>query len=365
MSSDASLQSESRRTLGAIVFTDVANFTRRVAQDETLTLGLVKRDLEMMGRYCGKFDGRVIKNTGDGLLMYFSSAVQAVSCAVKVQKILSDSAKKLPVGQVLKHRIGIHLGDVFLSETDVLGDGVNIAARLQQQAEPGGICFSQTVYDVVKNRFGLKTTYVGPTELKNIQEKIPVYKVITDATDPVTSGTAKPLDGDGLPPRTGSGRQRWVAVAGGCVLVFAGLGIGMALMLGRAKGDTSTSPVSVVPPAGRSTGVNPPRADGADRSLPDPRPTGFADHRGRAAMILRDRDRNGDGSLQYDELPPHRAEEMLRRADTDRDGLISLAEIQASGQILDLRRRRGEGPPPKRRHEPEFEGGFPPDPRQR
>ena len=180
-----------RRTLAAIVFTDIANASRLMGDNEEHALKLVARDLEILGGLCRKHSGRVLKNTGDGLLMYFSSAVQAVACALEVQGAMGAQAKNMPAADVLMHRIGIHLGDVFVSETDVMGDGVNIASRIQGEAEPGGICISETVYDVVKNRLALKATYLGPRELKNIKDAVPVYQILLDAA--ATGGKVKPV----------------------------------------------------------------------------------------------------------------------------------------------------------------------------
>lgn len=346
MSSDLPLSAKSRRTLGAIVFTDVANFTRRVMQDETLTLGLVRRDLAMMGRYCEKFDGRVVKNTGDGLLMYFSSAVQAVACSVKVQKILSNSAKKLPADQILKHRIGIHLGDVFLSDTDVLGDGVNIAARLQQQAEPGGICFSQTVYDVVKNRFGLKTTYVGPTELKHIREKIPVYKVIMDVTEGDVA--VSPPPSCDVPRRAATfGRQTVFAVAAGGVLVLVGLGVGVFLVGGNhAESPSATGRVAAnadepAPAVAPDTTVAPANRQDALHAFGFP---GNVVNPGAAATAILHRfDRNGDGQINREELPRRKGDEIMQRADRDGNGRLTVEEIHEAAKLIEMHPRRHEG----------------------
>lgn len=167
-----------QRTLAAIVFTDGVNFSARMSINEEHTLELIRRDLEFMQDLCEQqFEGHVLKSTGDGLLMYFSSAVQAVSCALDIQKQLADRAALLPPSDILTHRIGIHLGDVFITDNDVMGNGVNIAARLQTEAEPGTVCISQTVYDVVKTSLVLNATYLGPLTLKNIQEAIPAYQL--------------------------------------------------------------------------------------------------------------------------------------------------------------------------------------------
>ena len=169
------------RTLAAIVFTDVVNYSARMSVDEEHTLRLVQRDLQVMSEDCQKHGGQVLKFTGDGLLMYFHSAVQAVACALESQKSIAEKAKTLGDRDILWHRIGIHLGDVFLSKTDVMGDGVNIAARLQSEAKPGGICMSRTVYDVVKRCLTLKATYLGPRDLKNINEAVHVYQILMAA----------------------------------------------------------------------------------------------------------------------------------------------------------------------------------------
>jgi class 3 adenylate cyclase len=169
------------RTLAAIVFTDVVSFSARMGLDEVKTLGLVNRDFAEMRRLCEARGGAVLKTTGDGLLCYFASAVEAVACALDMQKHFSSLAKTLPPGDALQHRIGIHLGDVLVQDQDVMGDGVNIAARLQAEAEPGGICISQTVYDVVKNKIELKATYLGARDLKNIAQAVPVYSLLLEA----------------------------------------------------------------------------------------------------------------------------------------------------------------------------------------
>jgi class 3 adenylate cyclase len=185
------MSSPSNRVLATIVFTDAVGFSARVAADESHTLKILERDLAYITQKCVSFGGRVIKNTGDGLLMYFPAAGQAIECAMKVQGAFARAADSMPPENYLQHRIGIHLGDVFLSETDVMGDGVNIAARVLTEAEPGGICFSQTVYDVVKNRLAIKATYLGPRELKNIREAVPLYQILiaVAAKEKPTGGT--------------------------------------------------------------------------------------------------------------------------------------------------------------------------------
>ncbi|MEM8805270.1 MAG: protein kinase [Cyanobacteria bacterium P01_G01_bin.38] len=171
-----------QRALAAIVVTDAVGFSARMSVDEENTLRIIHRDLKLMAQCCKKFEGRVLKSTGDGLLMYFVSAVQAVSCTLAIQRYLARTNAQSE--HPLLHRIGVHLGDVFFSQTDVMGNGVNIAARLQTQARPGGICLSQVVYDVVRSRLTLNATATGPLQLKNIQDPISAYHVSPAAALP-------------------------------------------------------------------------------------------------------------------------------------------------------------------------------------
>lgn len=167
--------------MAAVVFSDAVGFSARMAADESRTLTLVERDLQLMRQICQERRGRVLKSTGDGLLMYFDDALEAVTCALQIQRRLGEQAKTLPDEEVLDHRIGIHLGHVYLKDHDIMGNGVNIAARLQTQAEPGGICLSKTVYDHVQKTLSVKATYLGLRELKNISDGFPVYQILLDS----------------------------------------------------------------------------------------------------------------------------------------------------------------------------------------
>ena len=175
------------RQLAAIVFTDVVGFSSKVATDEERTLRRVREDIELLADLSAKHSGKIIKTTGDGLLLSFGSAINAVSFAVEAQKQLYNQNQKLSPDEGLEHRMGIHLGDIFLTESDAMGDGVNIAARLQSEAEPGGICVSQTVYDVVKNKLSINAVSIGARELKNIREAIYAYRIILDAESSLAS----------------------------------------------------------------------------------------------------------------------------------------------------------------------------------
>lgn len=176
MNPSAALPS-TQRSLAAIVLTDAASFSARMSIDEESTLHMIQRDLKLMADLCDQYGGQVLKSTGDGLLMAFNSAVQAVSCSQEIQKELANLAEGLSPDEHLQHRVGIHLGDVLFSHGDVLGNGVNIAARLQSRSIPGGICLSRTVYDVVKARLNINATFLGPLQLKNIKEPVPAFQI--------------------------------------------------------------------------------------------------------------------------------------------------------------------------------------------
>ncbi|MBW4463460.1 MAG: adenylate/guanylate cyclase domain-containing protein [Nodosilinea sp. WJT8-NPBG4] len=175
--------SQGQRLLAAIMITDAVGFSTRMSTDEECTLRLIDRDLTLIGDICREFGGTVLKSTGDGLLIYFLSAVEAVSCGLEMQRRLVDLAEGLEPNQYLDHRIGVHLGDILVSEQDVMGNGVNITARLQTYAKPRGLCVSRTIYDVVKARLNLHATFLGPLQLKNIEEAVPAYQLALHAED--------------------------------------------------------------------------------------------------------------------------------------------------------------------------------------
>jgi len=225
-----------QRSLAAIVFTDVVSFTARMQADEETTLTLLKRDFDAMAEICTQHQGSVLKTTGDGLLLYFSSAVQAVACALAMQRFFAEQARTRPAAQSLVHRLGIHLGDVFVNNQDVMGDGVNIAARLQAEAEPGGICISQTVYDVVKNKLALHVTRLGPRELKNISQHVPIYKLLLEASAMETYAGEHPLE----EPAARASSHTWKIVLAGSVGALLAIVIGLlALAWFREKREAA------------------------------------------------------------------------------------------------------------------------------
>ncbi len=167
--------------IAAIVFTDVEAFTPKMAADERHTLVLLERDFQLMRALCAKSGGRVLKTLGDGLLLYFRRAEQAVLWAIACQKALARAAAQDPAQNSLSHRIGIHFGEVFFNGRDVMGAGVNLAARLQTLAAPGGICLSQAAYEAVRQRLALTVTHLASRSLKGLGEPITAYAIAPPA----------------------------------------------------------------------------------------------------------------------------------------------------------------------------------------
>lgn len=168
---------QGHKTLAAIVFTDVAGFAHHANTNEQRALENLQRDMDIMRDVCARTSGAVLKTMGDGMLMRFPSANQALQCALEIQRVFHEQTKQLLPGDVLWHRIGVHLGDVVVTADDVYGDGVNVAARLQKEAKPGSIYLSRTVYDVVKGKMDFPAHYVGPRHLKGIAEPVAVWEI--------------------------------------------------------------------------------------------------------------------------------------------------------------------------------------------
>jgi class 3 adenylate cyclase len=202
-----------QRALMAIVFTDVVGFSAHMQKHEETTLQMLRQDFDTMRELCRQHEGSVLKTTGDGLLMHFVSAVQAVACALAIQRTFAEQARERFPEPNLLHRVGVHLGDVFVDKEDLFGEGVNIAARLQAEAEPGGICISQTVYQVVRNKLALQATRLGPRGLKNMTQTMPIYRlVLAELPLGAPAGGRDPAGSHTTPPMPVPARQsrRWL-----------------------------------------------------------------------------------------------------------------------------------------------------------
>lgn len=169
--------SDTRRKLTTIFSADVQGYSRLMEADEERTLSTLKSYRDAMGRLIDAHGGRVINTWGDGLLAEFPSVVEAVRAAIDVQNELAEYNSSRPADSRMMFRIGINLGDVMVEGDDIYGDGVNIAARLQTSAAPGGVVISNTVYDQVRNKLAVGFEFLGQLPVKNIEEGVPSYAV--------------------------------------------------------------------------------------------------------------------------------------------------------------------------------------------
>ena len=198
------------RKLAAILAADVVGFSRLTRADEDRTLARLRAlRSDLIDPTISVHNGRVVKRTGDGAIVEFRSVVDAVRCATEIQNSMIERNAGLPPERRIEFRIGIHLGDIVEeSDGDLMGDGVNIAARLEGIAKPGGICLSEDAFRQVKARLNLAVSDLGATQLKNISDPIRVYALevgLAARAEPVTkddsAGLEKPSPRLALPDK--------------------------------------------------------------------------------------------------------------------------------------------------------------------
>ena len=169
-----------KRKLAAILSADVKGYSRLMEADEEGTIRILKAYMEVINGFIQQHRGRVVATGGDSVLAEFASVVDAVRCAVGIQEELKERNKDVAENHRMEFRIGVNLGDVVEEGDTILGDGVNIAARVQSLAEAGGICITGTAYDQIKNKLALGYEYVGEQTVKNIKEPVKVYRVLME-----------------------------------------------------------------------------------------------------------------------------------------------------------------------------------------
>ena len=164
------------RRLAAVLAADVAGYSRLMGVDEEGTLARLKAVRKIIvDPSIAAHHGRIVKTTGDGMLVEFASAVDAVRCAIEVQRGMTAHSLDVPQEKRIEFRIGIHVGDIIIDESDIFGDGVNIAARLEGIADPGGVCISDDAYRQIRDRVDAAFDDKGDTALKNIARPVRVF----------------------------------------------------------------------------------------------------------------------------------------------------------------------------------------------
>ena len=194
--------SKSSRRLAAILAADVAGYSRLMGADEEGTHERLKGHLqELVEPKIAEHRGRVVKNTGDGFLADFASVVDAVRCAVEIQQGMADREPEVPEDRRIRLRIGINLGDVIVEAHDIFGDGVNVAARLEALAEPGGICVSRMVRDNVRDKLDYAFEDLGEQQVKNIARPVRIYALRPEPTLSLTVAGAAAIPQTAVAPR--------------------------------------------------------------------------------------------------------------------------------------------------------------------
>jgi adenylate cyclase len=204
------------RRLTAILAADVAGYSRLMGVDEEGTLARLKAHRrELVDPKIAEHRGRIVKTTGDGLLVEFQSVVDAVRCAVEIQRQMIQRNADVPPDRRIEYRVGVNVGDIIIDESDIFGDGVNVAARLEALAEPGGICVSRMARDQVRDKLDLAFADMGEQQVKNIARPVRAYRVATDAAVRQAATVAP-----------GRRRQvpRWAIAAGIAGLILGAIG---------------------------------------------------------------------------------------------------------------------------------------------
>jgi class 3 adenylate cyclase len=211
-----------KRRLAAILAADMVGYSRLMGADEAGTAKLVRERREAATPIVRAFGGRVVKTTVDGVLLEFPSVVAAVECAIAIQKMMAERNAALPEAKRILYRIGVNLGDVLVDGEDILGDDVNVAARLEGLSEPGGACVSGAVFEHVQGRVAVEFADLGEQRLKNIAKPVRAYVIAPAA---VATATVEPLEADSLSASSApAGERREPPRLSIVVLPFANLG---------------------------------------------------------------------------------------------------------------------------------------------
>ena len=204
-----------RRRLAAILAADIAGYSRLMHADEAATVRDLKAHQSVILPLIGRHGGRIIDTAGDGIMAEFPSVIGATECAVEIQTVMAERNEGVPESRRMRFRMGINLGDVIHDESRIYGDGINIAARLEALAEPGGVLVSSTVYDQIRGKLPLTFDDVGERQVKNIEQPVRMYRVHVPGAPTEAVAT--------LHGRSATmGRWRWIAGGLAAFLILGG-----------------------------------------------------------------------------------------------------------------------------------------------
>ena len=228
------------RRLTAILAADVAGYSRLMGADEEGTLARLKAHRrELVDPKIAEHRGRIVKTTGDGLLAEFASVVDAVRCAVEIQREMAERNAGVPSDRRIDFRVGINVGDIIIDDSDIFGDGVNVATRLEGLAEPGGICVSRMVRDQVRDKLTVTFEDMGEQQVKNITRPVRAYRVVTDAAAPTAA--ARPAARRRVP--------RWALATGIAAILILAAGAAAFWRVHPPQPDTTVAGTTATPPA--------------------------------------------------------------------------------------------------------------------
>src|SRR6476620_9229904 len=199
-----------RRHLAAILFTDIVAYTAMMQHDEQNAVSIAKRYISILKQFVPSHGGEILNDYGDGCLCSFSSATEAVRCAVQIQKQLRDEPK-VPL------RIGLHIGEVLLEDGKIFGDGVNVASRIQSLAQGNSILFSKEIFDKIRNQPDFKSVSLGRFEFKNVDEPMEVFAL---ANDGLSVPRKEEITGKLKEVKKKSTRKKWI-IASAALIVIA------------------------------------------------------------------------------------------------------------------------------------------------
>jgi class 3 adenylate cyclase len=266
-----------KRKIAAIFAADIAGYSRLVAEDEEETLRRLASYRQVTDDFIAKSGGRIFNTAGDAVLAEFPSAVEAVRCAIDIQESLRTRNMAYPPSRQMSFRIGITIGDVVERDGDLLGDGVNIAARLEGLAEVGGICVSRAVHEQVANKLSVQFADIGEQEVKNIPTPVHAYMVAMRRED----GTYATPQVKKKSPPPGQAAPSWMWPLAVAVVCLAAIGVGGFLYFtklelpGAPKGSSSASNVpSPVPSLSATSAPAPTSANAAPSPAPPLVPSG-------------------------------------------------------------------------------------------